>query len=63
MRRVMSLPPVAIEADATLLEAERLMDTHGVDYLPVVEKGQLVGIVSRADVEGLAYLRSFRLFH
>ncbi len=59
----MSLPPVAIEADATLLEAEQLMDTHSVDYLPVVEHGKLVGIVTRADVEGLAYLRSFRLFH
>lgn len=44
-RRVVSVGP-----DATLLEAARLMQQHGISGLPVVDaKGALVGVVSEGD--------------
>ena len=55
---VMSSPAVTIEPDATLAEAARFMANRGVKRLPVVtEGGELIGIVSRADLVS-AFLRT-----
>lgn len=48
---LMSAPAVTISADATLSEAARLMRERNLKRLPVVDgNGDLVGIVSRADL-------------
>lgn len=55
---VMTSPAVTIEPDATLAEAARFMANRGVKRLPVVTvDGELIGIVSRADLVS-AYLRT-----
>lgn len=47
----MTTEVVTVEKDAPLSEAARRMQTHGVKRLPVVDaRGDLVGIVSRADI-------------
>ena len=47
----MTAPAVTIGPDATIPAAARLMNTHHVRRLPVVdEDGTLVGIVSRRDL-------------
>lgn len=50
----MVVDPVTIHANATLEEALKIMDHHGVSGLPVVEgngkKGKLVGILTNRDV-------------
>lgn len=47
----MSPRVVAVDRDALLTEAARLMRLHEVKRLPVVDgRGSLVGIVSRADI-------------
>jgi CBS domain-containing protein len=54
---LMTAPAVSIDPRAKVGAAARLMDVESVKRLPVVdEQGQLVGIVSRADVLRL-YLR------
>ncbi len=51
VRDLMSAPPIWISPEATLHEAEALMDTERVRRLPVVDAdGRLVGIVSRSDL-------------
>jgi len=45
-RRVFS-----IEADATVLEAARLMMEHNIGALPVLRNGELVGIFSERDIQ------------
>jgi CBS domain-containing protein len=47
---VMSAPPVTVEPFWTIPGAADAMRTHGVKRLPVVKRGALVGIVSRADI-------------
>ena len=48
---LMSKPAITIRPDATIAGAARMMNTHGIGRLPVVDsKGKLVGIVSRRDL-------------
>ena len=48
---LMTTPAITISPDATIPAAARLMNTHRVRRLPVVdEDGKLVGIVSRRDL-------------
>lgn len=53
----MTVPAVTIESDRPIAEAATLMIGRGINRLPVVEAGALVGIVSRADLVR-AYVRS-----
>jgi CBS-domain-containing membrane protein len=46
----MSAPAIATRPEASLDEAARTMIERDVTRLPVVERGRLVGIVSRSDV-------------
>lgn len=51
---LMTSPAVTISADASVTEAARVMNSHRVKRLPVVdEEGRLVGIVSRVDLLGV----------
>jgi CBS domain-containing protein len=48
---LMTAPAITIDPDATIPAAARLMNTHHIRRLPVVDKdGKLVGIVSRRDL-------------
>lgn len=49
-REVMTQPAITVAPEASLVEAVRLMQKHGVKRLPVVENGRLVGMLSRADL-------------
>jgi len=51
----MSSPAVTIAPDATVDTAARVMVDRGINRLPVVEDGRLVGILTRADL-----LRAFQ---
>ena len=53
----MTAPAVAIGSDRPVSEAAALMIARNVNRLPVVDDGQLVGIVTRADLVR-AYVRS-----
>ena len=46
----MTAPAVTVETDSPVSEAARTMVSLGVNRLPVVEDGRLVGIVTRADL-------------
>jgi len=46
----MTAPPVEISPKRPVHEAARLMVSENVNRLPVVERGKLVGIVTRADI-------------
>jgi CBS domain-containing protein len=52
LRDVMTPNPLTISADDAVLEAARLMGERNLRHLPVVEGGNLVGIVSIRDVLG-----------
>ncbi len=57
----MSSPVDTIPAHVSVFEADRLMDTRCIRRLPVVEEGQLVGIVTQTDItRGLISLNSLR---
>jgi len=47
---VMAADLVTVHADATLERAATLFDRHGVERFPVVDDGELVGIVAVSDV-------------
>ncbi|WFU51289.1 CBS domain-containing protein [Sinorhizobium terangae] len=47
---VMTVDPVTIEEDAPLTRVARLMQERGIKRIPVMRNGELVGIVSRADL-------------
>lgn len=47
VRDIMSYNVVTISSDTYVLDAERIMEFHKVSRLPVVDKGILVGIVTK----------------
>ena len=47
---VMTTPVVTATEDATVEEIARLFDAHKIKRMPVIRDGQLVGLVSRADL-------------
>ena len=50
IRSVMTPMPHSIEADANLVEAQKLMETQGIRHLPVTDQGELVGLLSERDL-------------
>ncbi|HEU4727100.1 MAG TPA: CBS domain-containing protein [Kofleriaceae bacterium] len=46
----MTAQPWTIDFDASLHEADRLMREHQIRHLPVLEDGNLVGVVSERDL-------------
>lgn len=46
---VMTRNPITVTPDATILDIARLMARHKIGGIPVVEQGQVVGIVSESD--------------
>lgn len=50
IRRVMSAPPIVIEADAPAEQAALVMAERKIGCLPVMEKDSLIGIVTETDL-------------
>ena len=50
MSRYMTTQPWTIRKDATMAQAHELMRAHRIRHLPVLDAGQLVGIVSDRDL-------------
>lgn len=49
-REVMTQPAISVAADAPLAEVVRLMVRHRIKRLPVLDRGKLVGLLTRADL-------------
>lgn len=61
VRERMSRPVDTISSDVSIFEADKAMTAKGVRRLPVVENGQLVGIVTRTDItRGMISLNPLR---
>jgi acetoin utilization protein AcuB len=54
--QLMTAQPFWIERTATLAEAHKLMRAHKIRHLPVLDKGQLVGVVTLRDLHLLETL-------
>ena len=50
VRSVMSYPVITVDTEDTIEEAARTMLHEGIARLPVLRKGVLAGIVTRADI-------------
>jgi acetoin utilization protein AcuB len=50
--------PWTIRRDAPLAQAHRLMHEHDIRHLPVLDNGQLVGVVSERDLHLVETLRA-----
>jgi acetoin utilization protein AcuB len=55
--RVMTKNPITVSLETPLIEGVSLMLTHRISGLPVIEEGQLVGIITETDC--LLALRDF----
>ena len=53
VRDVMSKPPIAIDPTMSAPEIARTLRAHNVKRLPVVDDGEIVGIVTRTDLLGV----------
>ena len=54
VRQVMTVGPITVRGDTELSEAGQLMDRAGVRRLPVLEDGEVAGLLSRDDLVGSA---------
>lgn len=51
IKSVMTPFPYSIDIDASLAAAHSMMERHRIHHLPVADKGKLVGVISRQDIE------------
>lgn len=52
LEHAMTLHPVTVSPEQKAIDALRAMSDGGFRHVPVVERGRIVGIVSRADFKG-----------
>ncbi len=57
----MTNQPWTIERTATLAEAHKTMREHAIRHLPVMSRGELVGVVSQGDLHLLETISEFPL--
>ncbi len=50
VKEMMTKNPVTIEPDTLVLDARRIMKEKNIHRLPVIEKGKLIGIVTKHDL-------------
>jgi CBS domain-containing protein len=50
VQTVMSQPAITIQSSNSLSEASELMSKHNITKLPVLERGELVGIITSSDL-------------
>jgi CBS domain-containing protein len=53
LAQVMTPDPVTIAPDCRAIDALREMNNRGFRHLPVVERGQVLGVVARNDFKGM----------
>lgn len=51
IQKYMSIAPYSIEASQTIADAADSMSKNAIRHLPVMDKGELVGIVSDRDIK------------
>lgn len=51
IQKFMTYLPHSIESDKPVHEAQSLMSKHGIRHLPVLEKGEIIGVISDRDVK------------
>jgi acetoin utilization protein AcuB len=51
VKQIMNFNVITIPSTTSIAGAKRVMDTHKISHLPVVDKGQLVGIVTDRSIE------------
>lgn len=63
LRDVMSSNVVSVPSNTTLADARRILDTHGFRRLPIIDKGKLVGVVTKdaLDKSGPSQLTTFSI--
>jgi CBS domain-containing protein len=59
VKKAMTAKPLTINAGDSIIDAAQLMASRKLRHLPVVEDGNLVGMVSMRDVFGYLAERSF----
>ena len=50
IRDVMTKNPLTVDSEALVLDAQKMMQENNIRRLPVVDKGKLVGIVTKHDL-------------
>ena len=50
MKDIMSKPLITINAKMLITNAIRIMQKNNVRHLPIIEKGELIGIVTQRDL-------------
>ena len=51
LRDIMTTDVITIPSNTTIMDAKRIMDSHKLQRIPVVNRGKLVGIVTRRSLE------------
>lgn len=47
---MMTPQPISVEVNEKLIEVQRIFDKHKIHHLPVLQKGKMVGMISRSDL-------------
>jgi CBS domain-containing protein len=57
VRDIMTRDPIVLPPAAPVIEALRIMTTHDIERIPIVQDDRIVGIVTRMDILKVTELR------
>lgn len=61
IQRYMTAAPITIDSEASLQDAKSMMRSYNIRHLPVMENGNLVGIISERDIDVIQGFQGVKL--
>ena len=58
LKTTMTPFPYSVDQNATLEQAQKLMDQHNVRHLPVTDESALLGVITERDMQSAVHARS-----
>lgn len=58
--KIMTADPISVNLDNSVMDVATIFDEKNIHHIPVVSKGDLVGMVSQSDLDRISFVSDFQ---